>query len=195
MPPLIANRLNLISRKAGSRQPSKRSQSSLKPDQEGDTKVSSARKKFEQYGISNLKSEAAEPSVRDQKSIDTALRTRKLVFKCLIDIRDAIITQLTDKVSVIPFCIRQFAKVLYQETRNKFKCSFEESVTLVSEYVLNQWLLQAMLIEPHLCGIFDVFTLKETTKHNMYLIKIMIESIMSLDRRSWTVRNPESWLS
>lgn len=95
------------------------------------------------------KAEPAEASEKDQKSVETSLKTKKLVLKCLIDIRDAIITQLTDKVSVIPFSIRQFAKVLYQEARNKFKCSFEDAATLVSDYVLNQWLLKAMLIEPH----------------------------------------------
>ena len=40
------------------------------------------------------------------KEIEKVLKQKRLVFKCIIDIRDAIISQLTDKVSVIPFCIR-----------------------------------------------------------------------------------------
>jgi hypothetical protein len=40
------------------------------------------------------------------KKLEAALKQKRLVLKCIIDIRDAIISQLTDKVSVIPFCIR-----------------------------------------------------------------------------------------
>jgi len=90
--------------------------------------------------------------------IGSMLRQKRLVFKCIIDIRDAIISQLTDKVSVIPFCIRQFCKVLYSEVNRKWpKVTFSEAITLVSEFLFSQWLLKAMLIEPHLEGIIKEF--------------------------------------
>lgn len=42
------------------------------------------------------------------------------MFSSLMDIAEAMMTQLWEKVSVIPYAIRQFCKFLYQKTMEKF---------------------------------------------------------------------------
>ena len=44
----------------------------------------------------------------------------KEMFSQLIDIVDAIITQITEKVSILPYKVRQFCKCIYQMTYEKF---------------------------------------------------------------------------
>jgi hypothetical protein len=74
----------------------------------------------------------------DPRKIHDMLKQKRLVFKCIIDIRDAIISQLTDKVSVIPFCIKQFCKVLYTEVNKKWRrVTFSQAITLVSEFLFS----------------------------------------------------------
>jgi hypothetical protein len=50
-----------------------------------------------------------------------------------------------------------------------------------------------MLIEPHMEGIVKEFSLKDRTKQNLYLIKIMIESMMSLNKNTWEIGNPPNY--
>jgi len=80
------------------------------------------------------------------------------VFKCIIDIKNAIVHQISDKHAVIPFAIKQFCKVLYTEARKKFpQTPPKVTLALVTEYLMSEWLLKAMLIEPHLEGIMREF--------------------------------------
>ena len=68
------------------------------------------------------------------------------MFIQLLDIVDAITGQMFEKVSVIPYNIRQFCKCLYQMTNEKFgkeKVGFFEGIRLVAHYLLNNWLLEA----------------------------------------------------
>jgi hypothetical protein len=45
---------------------------------------------------------------------------RKSLFSTLMSIAEAIMSQLFEKVSVIPYSIRQFCKHLYQKAIEKF---------------------------------------------------------------------------
>ena len=68
----------------------------------------------------------------------------KEMFSQLIDIVDAIITQITEKVSILPYKVRQFCKCIYQMTYEKFgkaQVGFEKAIQLVAHFLLDQWLL------------------------------------------------------
>ena len=71
----------------------------------------------------------------------------KSMFSSLMNIAESIMRQIFEKVSVIPYAIRQFCKMLYQKAMEKFgprkELNFERAISLVSHYLLHNWLLKA----------------------------------------------------
>lgn len=88
-----------------------------------------------------------------------------------MDIADAILTQIFEKQSVIPYSIRQFCKLLYQKAIEKFsasnKINYERAIQLVCHYLLRNWLLKACFHELHLEGLTKEFYLGAYCKKNL----------------------------
>ena len=117
----------------------------------------------------------------------------KEMFSQLIDIVDALLTQLTEKVSVLPYNVRQFCKCLYQMTFEKFgkkEVGFEKAIQIVAHYLLEQWLLKACLEDLHLEGLTKEFYLGPYCKKNLLLAKQILFAIMTFQQ--WEVPTPQS---
>lgn len=115
----------------------------------------------------------------------------KEMFSQLIDIVDALLTQLTEKVSVLPYNVRQFCKCLYQMTYEKFgkkEVGFEKAIQIVAHYLLEQWLLKACLEDLHLEGLTKEFYLGPYCKKNLLLAKQILFAIMTFQQ--WEVPTP-----
>lgn len=103
-------------------------------------------------------SHSGEPLVKTERE----LQFYREMFSQLLDIVDAITAQIFDKVSVIPYSIRQFCKCLYQMTIDKFgrdKVKYEDAVRLVAHYLLKEWLLKACFVNLHIEGLTKEFYL------------------------------------
>ena len=77
-----------------------------------------------------------------------------------------------ENVSVIPYSIRQFCKLLFQLTTDKFgdKLSnggYTESIRLVSNFLLKNWLLKACFQNLHLEGLTKEFYLAPYCRKNL----------------------------
>ena len=109
-----------------------------------------------------------------------------------MDIADAIMSQLFEKVSVIPYAIRQFCKMLYQKTLDKFgsKVDYERATQLVNSYLLNKWLLKACFKDLHLEGLTKEFYLGAYCKKNLHLVSLIVERMMN--SQEWEVPTPVS---
>ena len=79
------------------------------------------------------------------------------MFIQLLDIVDAITGQMFERISVIPYSIRQFCKCLYQMTIDRFggpqAVSFEQAIGVVAHYLLDEWLLKACFTNLHIEGL------------------------------------------
>ena len=96
-----------------------------------------------------------------------------------------------ERVSVIPYTIRQFCKCLYQMTRDRFSTqqpSYEQSIELVAHYLLDEWLLKACFTNLHIEGLTKEFYLGPYCKKNLQLTKDILLSIMTF--KDWEVPTP-----
>lgn len=69
------------------------------------------------------------------------------MFNQLLDIVDAISGQMFERISVIPYSIRQFCKCIYQMSIDRFGAQavpFNRGIELVAHYLLDEWLLKAV---------------------------------------------------
>ena len=115
------------------------------------------------------------------------------MFSQLLDIVDAITAQIFDKVSVIPYAIRQFCKCLYQMTIDKFgrdKVKYEDAVRLVAHYLLKEWLLKACFVNLHIEGLTKEFYLGQYCRKNLLLTSDILHAIMTF--QEWEVVTPDS---
>ena len=115
------------------------------------------------------------------------------MFSQLIDIVDAIITQITEKVSILPYKVRQFCKCIYQMTYEKFgkeKVGFEKAIQLVAHFLLDEWLLKACFENLHLEGLTKEFYLGAYCKKNLILTRQILFAIMTF--QDWEVQTPAS---
>ena len=113
------------------------------------------------------------------------------MFASLIDIADAIMSQLFEKVSVIPYSIRQFCKCLYHFAIQKFGSKtvpYERAIKLVAHFLLTQWLLKACFQELHLEGLTKEFYLGAYCKKNLNLVSHIVHKIMTFE--NWEVPTP-----
>ena len=115
------------------------------------------------------------------------------MFSQLIDIVDAIITQITEKVSILPYKVRQFCKCIYQMTYEKFgkeKVGFSNAIQLVAHFLLGEWLLKACFENLHLEGLTKEFYLGAYCKKNLSLTRDILFAIMTF--QDWEVPTPVS---
>lgn len=91
--------------------------------------------------------EAKEEEAKSSALTEKHMKFQKSMFSSLMKIAEVIMSQLFEKVSVIPYSIRQFCKLLYQKAMEKFvpkkELNFEKGVALVSHFLLRNWLLRA----------------------------------------------------
>lgn len=110
------------------------------------------------------------------------------MFIQLLDIVDAITGQMFERISVIPYAIRQFCKCLYQMCRDKFGASYQEGVRIVAHFLLSEWLLKACFQNLHIEGLTKEFYLGAYCKKNLQLTKDILYCIMTY--REWEVPTP-----
>ena len=82
------------------------------------------------------------------------------MFYIIYDVLDTLMIQMFEKVCIIPYSIRQFLKVVYQETRQKFKIDHKEAIKIIAVFLLEEWLLKACFRELNLEGLTKQFNLK-----------------------------------
>ena len=95
---------------------------------------------------------------------------------------DAITGQMFERISVIPYSIRQFCKCLYQMTIDKFgpqQVTFEKAIGVVAHYLLDEWLLKACFANLHIEGLTKEFYLGAYCKKNLQLTQRILYSIMT----------------
>ena len=130
----------------------------------------------------------------DQSSLVTNARDQEFYKEMIIqllDIVDAITGQMFERVSVIPYTIRQFCKCIYQMTQDKFgaqNVKYEQSIELVAHYLLDEWLLKACFKNLHIEGLTKEFYLGPYCKKNLQLTKDILLSIMTF--KEWEVPTP-----
>ena len=97
---------------------------------------------------------------------------------------------MLEKVSVIPYAIRQFCKCLYQMTITRFKINYEQAIKVVAHYLLDDWLLKAVFTNLHVEGLVKEFYLGPFCKKNLQLTKHILLSIMTFTE--WEVPTPQN---
>ncbi len=111
------------------------------------------------------------------------------MFSQLLDIVDAISTQMFEKVSVIPYSIRQFCKLLFKLTIDKFGGKDQQSaIRLVAHFLLKNWLLKACFQDLHIEGLTKEFYLANYCRKNLQLTMDILYSIMTF--QDWEVPTP-----
>lgn len=140
---------------------------------------------------------------RDQKKDEAAVTKEQMnknlqfmmkYFSWLMNIADAIMVALFEKVSVIPYSIRQFCKVLYQKALEKFgpkkEINTEKAIALIAHFLLQNWLLKACFHDLNLEGLSKEFYLHPYCKRNLQLASLIVERILTF--QDWEVPNPTS---
>ena len=101
------------------------------------------------------------------------------MFIQLLDIVDAITGQMFERISVIPYSIRQFCKCIYQMCIDRFNIGYEKAVRIVAKFLLDEWLLKACFQNLHIEGLTKEFYLGAYCKKNLQLTKDILYSIMT----------------
>ena len=96
-----------------------------------------------------------------------------------MDIVEAIMGQMFDRVSVIPYAIRSFCKCIYSMSMEKFGINYEECVRIVGNFLLKEWLLKACFENLHIEGLIKEFYLGAYCKKNLQLTKDILYSMMT----------------
>ena len=115
----------------------------------------------------------------------------KEMFIQLLDIVDAITGQMFERISVIPYPIRQFCKCIYQMSIEKFgpeRVPYERGIKIVAHYLLEEWLLKACFENLHIEGLTKEFYLGAYCKKNLALTMNILYSIMTF--QEWEVPTP-----
>lgn len=115
------------------------------------------------------------------------------MFIQLLDIVDAITGQMFERISVIPYAIRQFCKCIFQMSIDKFgsqNVTYEKGIRMVAHFLLDEWLLKACFTNLHIEGLTKEFYLGAYCKKNLQLTKDILYSIMTF--REWEVPTPAS---
>ena len=98
-----------------------------------------------------------------------------------------------ERISVIPYPIRQFCKCIYQMSIDKFgaaNVSYEQGIRIVAHYLLKEWLLKACFENLHIEGLTKEFYLGAYCKKNLSLTMDILYSIMTY--QEWEVPTPDS---
>ena len=166
--------------------------------------VKNLKKTYEKFKVEHMrqmqrKSGNSEQSAKSESSSNWVKNHREYdfnreMFTSLLDIIDAITSQIFEKVSVIPYAIRQFCKCLYQMTMEKLgkdspKEFKQEAIKLVAHYILDNWLLKACLKNMHLEGLTKEFYLGAYCKKNFELTMDIMSKIMTY--QEWEVPTPQ----
>ena len=108
------------------------------------------------------------------------LEQQKSVMQQIYDIVDVIVSQILDKLYMIPYSIRQFCKCLYESAKIKFpKSSEEEFIQLIGTFVLDRWLLKSMFMKPNVEGLVKEFFLHQNCRKNLLLTKLIVFKTMT----------------
>lgn len=119
------------------------------------------------------------------------MQSYREIVKCLIDIADVISNQIFDKMTTIPYAIRQFCKCLYQEVRTKFAATPEcdqKAVQLMANYLLSKWILKAVFEDLPEEGLVKEFYLTNCCRKNLQLASIIVKKTMTF--QEWEVPTP-----
>ena len=87
-----------------------------------------------------------------------------------------------EKVSVIPYSIRQFCKLLYKLTIDKFgikDSGHKNAIRLVAHFMLKNWLLKACFQNLHIEGLTKEFYLANYCRKNLQLTMDILYAIMT----------------
>ncbi len=110
------------------------------------------------------------------------MHSYRQLFKCLIDIADVISAQIFEKVSSIPYAIRQFCKCLYQSMRQKFGATAEcdrKAMQVVAHYLLENWMLKAVFQDLDTEGLCKDFYLTKYCRKNLQLALVVLYKTMT----------------
>jgi len=95
----------------------------------------------------------------------------------LHDILDAIIDSILGKLNGMPFVLRYFLKVVYEESLKKYQKEYGEQRILVilSEFLIKEWIANVCFSESSVNGLSKDFYLESTCKDNLKLLgEIMV---------------------
>lgn len=96
-----------------------------------------------------------------------------MLFASMLEIIDVISEQIYEKMSTIPYPVRQFCKCLYQAVREKISGRQAQSefdvrvVRVVASFVLEKWLLKSIFVKLHLEGLIKEFILPKNCVLNL----------------------------
>lgn len=117
------------------------------------------------------------------------------LFSVMIEIVEAICNQLFEKVSTIPYAIKQFCKALYQAAKDKFAPSegqmsiFNKTVNkLIASFLLEKWILNSIFHNLNTEGLIKEFYLSNYCKKNLQLLSQIVYSILT--GSDWEVKTP-----
>lgn len=112
----------------------------------------------------------------------------------MVDIIDVISEQIFDKISSIPYPIRQFCKCLYQALKEKFSKNpgaqeiDNRILRVVSSFLLEKWLLNSVFINLHMEGLIKDFILPKYCTLNLQLMFQILYKTMT--QQEWEVETP-----
>ena len=96
-----------------------------------------------------------------------------------------------ERISVIPYPIRQFCKCIYQMSIDRFGAdtiSYDKGIKMVAHFLLQEWLLKACFENLHIEGLTKEFYLGAYCKKNLQLTMNILYSIMTYEE--WEVPTP-----
>ena len=96
-----------------------------------------------------------------------------------------------ERISVIPYPIRQFCKCVYQMSIDRFGAEivgYEKGIKIVAHFLLQEWLLKACFENLHIEGLTKEFYLGAYCKKNLQLTMNILYSIMTF--QEWEVPTP-----
>ena len=96
---------------------------------------------------------------KSQKKIALAEQYRGL-FVCMTEIIEVLSEQIFEKLSTIPYAIRQFCKNLYQQCKVKFPSADPQSLQrTVGYFLLEKWMLKSAFVTLNTQGLIKEFIL------------------------------------
>lgn len=120
----------------------------------------------------------------------------RMLFNSMIEIIDVISEQIFDKMTTIPYVIRQFSKNLYQALKDKFVGSkpsvdFDYRVMrVVSSFLLEKWMLNSIFVNLNMEGLIKDFIMPKNCTLNLQLMFQILNKTMTW--QEWETPTPMS---
>lgn len=119
-----------------------------------------------------------------------------MLFDSMVEIIDVISEQIFDKMTTIPYAIRQFCKCLYQSLKDKFvgpksAQDFDYRVMrVVSSFLLEKWMLNSIFVNLNMEGLIKDFIMPKNCTLNLQLMFQILNKTMTW--QDWEMPTPAS---